>query len=242
MPKRVTSRIIRFSRWGVHYLREERTKVRQLRTENARLHNDGIRQRGHIDSLEALLASAESRIKILTGEAELHPLTGLYNRRGLERKFLEYASILRRALNKPAEMAVVFLDLDGFKKMNDKYGHAAGDHVLCAISEILSEIFSRLTDIKGHIGGDEFVAILPHTDPKGAEKLAVEIYIRLQESDNRHIRAFLKDGGGVSIGIAPIVASHEQDILTALSEAIKAADTAMYASKENGKGCISLAA
>lgn len=242
MPKRVTTRLVRFSKWVIYYLKEERRKVRQLRTENVRLYSEGNRKQGRIDYLEAVLASTEMLVRTLSEEAERHPVTSLYNRRGLERKFLEYAQILGRALNKPAEMTAVFMDLDGFKQMNDRYGHDAGDQVLCSVSEIINVVFSRLTDIKGHIGGDEFVAILPHTDPEAARVLSTQIYIRLQESSESHIQDFLKAGCGISIGIASIATSHKEDVLPALNEALKAADAAMYASKNNGKGCISLAA
>lgn len=242
MPKRVVHRLIRFSKWVARYLKKERQKVRELKVRNEFLHSQDARKTARIHYLEALLAGAESRIKLLSEEAELHPLTSLLNKRGLERKFLEYSKILGRALNKPAEISVVFMDLDGFKQVNDQHGHDAGDRMLCSIAEVLTSVFSRLTDIKGHIGGDEFVAILPNTSPQAASELASQVYIRLHESANADIQEFLRTGGGISIGIAAIPTLRDLGPERLLAEALKAADAAMYAAKENGKGRISLAA
>ena len=151
-------------------------------------------------------------------------LTGLFNRRefndALER---EFASARRRK----GSMALLLLDLDGFKQVNDTHGHAAGDKVLCAVSSRISEV-ARANDTVARIGGDEFVLICPDMSD---EESAATLSQRLIEAINlpidigaAHVRI------GVSIGIAFCT---EQ--VTWAEEMIRQADQAMYTAKKSGR-------
>ncbi len=120
-------------------------------------------------------------------------------------------------------MAVLLLDLDGFKPVNDVLGHAVGDELLCRVADRLTGCL-RAGDLAGRLGGDEFLVLLPHADATAADKVVT----RIRDA----VRAPMRIGGhavtvGVSIGVAvrPAGGHDRLDALTA------AADAAMYAAK-----------
>lgn len=151
-------------------------------------------------------------------------LTGLFNRREfkdtLER---EYASARRRK----GGMALLLLDMDGFKHVNDTYGHAAGDKVLCAVSSCISEV-ARANDAAARIGGDEFALICPDMSD---ESSAATLSQRLIEAINQPINVGVADVHvGVSIGIVFC-----SDRVNGYEDMIKQADEAMYIAKQSGR-------
>lgn len=97
--------------------------------------------------------------------AEIDPLTGVLNRRGLDKVIEREAARLKRY---PGNLSVVVGDVDGFKRINDNYGHAAGDEVLKAAAAALSATV-RSADSVARFGGDEFVVVMPETGPEEAE-------------------------------------------------------------------------
>lgn len=110
-------------------------------------------------SAERRLAELYERIAELEALAVTDPLTGLLNRRG----FAGELARARAAANRYNEHgALVFIDLDGFKPVNDTYGHAAGDHVLKRVAQALADNV-RATDRVARLGGDEFAVLLPRT-------------------------------------------------------------------------------
>lgn len=156
----------------------------------------------------------------LSAEAEelrrqtLHDdLTGLANRALLDDR-LETALHAARRSGEPC--AVMVMDLDGFKAINDTYGHAAGDIVLREVAARLSSVL-RAQDTAARLGGDEFAVVLPNTDTEGAIRTAKRIVARL------HV--------GASIGIAVF----PDDGATA-EELLAHADQAMYRAKRAGGG------
>jgi diguanylate cyclase (GGDEF)-like protein/PAS domain S-box-containing protein len=154
-------------------------------------------------------------------------LTGLPNRHALERA-LEQA--VARARRGPTG-ALLFLDLDNFKLVNDTLGHAAGDQLLVALSQVLMERL-RDGDILARIGGDEFAVLLEHATLGEAREVAE----RLRDSVDSYSyqmagRSFTL---GVSIGLARILGRHEPQILLAQ------ADTAMYTAKEGGRNRVAV--
>lgn len=158
------------------------------------------------------------------GLATRDPLTGLFNRRefraALER---EFASAGRSG----AGFALLLVDLDGFKAVNDTFGHAAGDKVLCAVAARLLE-HARAIDTVARVGGDEFVLICPGMTSR---EDAAGLSERLIDALNRPIAV---DGSeariGASIGIVFCC-----DQIEGCDELIRMADRAMYAAKHAGR-------
>jgi diguanylate cyclase (GGDEF)-like protein/PAS domain S-box-containing protein len=158
------------------------------------------------------------------------PLTGLLNRRGLE------AAISRAFAAGPDQsgtLAVLAIDLDHFKEVNDTLGHEAGDKVLHHVGRVIAASIRR-SDLVGRLGGDEFLAVLVGVGPpQQALQIAEEIIARLQlpiDLQGTTVRI------GASIGIA--MSSGPEDGPAGL---LRRADAAMYASKQAGRGRASLA-
>jgi diguanylate cyclase (GGDEF)-like protein/PAS domain S-box-containing protein len=152
-------------------------------------------------------------------------LTGLMNRRALS-EILTYE--LDRARRHASPLSLVLCDIDGFKEINDTYGHDVGDRVLQTISATLKTLL-RKTDTAGRYGGDEFMLILPETPRKGAENLTGKLLSAVQDADLN-----LPDGKphrlSMSIGIAEPLENEDS-----IDSVIKRADDAMYASKLGGR-------
>ena len=159
---------------------------------------------------------------LITARGALHalaladPLTGLLNRRGIEEE-------AARMLNAGAtELSIVYLDLDGFKSINDRLGHAEGDRALQAMSGILLETF-RAADAVGRIGGDEFVVVVaPGSDVAVAAR---RLELRLDAWRDAQDRYTL----GASIGTGTLASP----TLEGFWEAVDAADRRMYLAKRS---------
>ena len=151
-------------------------------------------------------------------------LTGLPNRLLLSQRV---AAAIEAALPTAAPFAVLFLDLDRFKIINDSLGHAFGDRVLQLVAARLQSCL-RSVDMLCRLGGDEFVVYLHEANLKDGEMVAQ----RIQEEMHR---PFTLDGIGFSIQCSMGIAMSPQDGTT-LDELIKQADTAMYRIKDQGRG------
>jgi diguanylate cyclase (GGDEF)-like protein len=144
-------------------------------------------------------------------------LTELFNRRA----FLELAEReIARARRSNAPFAVLMLDLDHFKRINDRHGHPAGDRVLAGFAALLRRCL-RAEDLVGRYGGEEFCAVLPGARKR--EALGVAERIRAQSAK--------KTGITVSIGVTLCPAGSE----TSLQSAIARADEALYRAKKSGR-------
>jgi diguanylate cyclase (GGDEF)-like protein len=150
-------------------------------------------------------------------------LTGIANRRA----FIEMGErVLQRTLAEGKPAAVLILDLDLFKNINDTFGHQTGDRVLCAFCETASETL-RPNDLFGRMGGEEFACLLPGASAENA--LAVAERIRAG-FEGRRINGTQVSNSTVSIGVA--MAS---DIGSDLAALLAAADRALYQAKANGR-------
>ncbi|MDO8284812.1 MAG: EAL domain-containing protein [Rhodoferax sp.] len=164
---------------------------------------------------------AQKRIEAL---AYTDVLTGLPNRLLLGQRV---AVALRAAQRNGSTFAVMFIDLDRFKNINDSLGHAFGDRVLIEASSRIQQTL-REVDTLCRVGGDEFIAFLQEADAFGAEIVARRILEKLGQ-------AFVLDAVNFSLGCSIGVAMYPEDGRT-LDTLIQCADTAMFRVKERGRG------
>ena len=127
-----------------------------------------VRLAAELEALKEELARARARVAELESRVDEDPLTGLLNRRGFERAFERALAYVRRY---GATAALLFLDLDGFKAVNDRHGHAAGDWVLGRLARLISGNV-RASDVAARIGGDEIVVLLWNLHVSQAEAKA----------------------------------------------------------------------
>jgi diguanylate cyclase (GGDEF)-like protein len=181
--------------------------------------SDPMRLAAEVARLEAELAAMRERVAELEAHAESDPLTGIMNRRGFERELTRAAAYLQRY---GGNAALVYLDLDGFKRVNDRFGHAAGDAVLVAVAATLVAAV-RASDIVARIGGDEFAILLWNLSPAdaGNKSLALERAVADMSVPWEGQRLAV----GATAGVAELLA--ERDIAGLLAHA----DAAMYARK-----------
>lgn len=176
-----------------------------------------------IERLREELKRSESRIEALEKSAHEDLLTGLLNRRGFERAFAHAIAYLKRY---GGSAALLYLDLDRFKPINDRYGHAVGDVVLQETARLLLGSV-RASDIAARLGGDELVLVLWNLD---AAQMAAKIRKLEALIDGASFEAHgARLEVGVSIGGAML---SETDSLTS---ALERADAAMYARKKDRK-------
>jgi diguanylate cyclase (GGDEF)-like protein len=152
-------------------------------------------------------------------EARIDSLTGLANRRALEEIL---AAEISRAHRFAHQLAVVLLDLDRFKEINDSFGHAAGDVMLRAVSRLLTSL-ARQGDTVARWGGEEFVVVLPETDLAGARRFAERLRrtIEAHSVGDMHTTA--------SCGVATMLPED------GVEDLLGAADQALYMAKSNGR-------
>ena len=163
--------------------------------------------------------------------ADHDQLTGFFNHRYLHERLGEE---LVRAQRSKTPLAVMMIDLDGFKLVNDTFGHLFGDRVLAWVAEELKATL-RASDVPARYGGDEFAVILPDTDREAAWQAAQRILEALSE------RAYQSpDRSPVSIGCSIGVAAYPADGRTA-QDLIAQADAAMYRVKDSGGSAAELA-
>jgi len=166
------------------------------------------------------------------------PLTKLHNRRFLEQKLPDDLNLVLRRHESgtaPANASMIFflIDLDHFKQVNDRYGHAAGDQVLVEVRKRLQQVF-RDSDYLVRWGGEEFLAVARDTDAVGAGELANRIRAAIAETAIK-----LEDGTGIgqtcSIGYACFPFSVAQPRLLNWEQVLQLADLGLYAAKHGGR-------
>lgn len=171
----------------------------------------------------------QSLNKQLEQISRIDGLTGVYNRRYWEEQFsLEHKRIVRN--NGPA--SVLMLDIDHFKKVNDTYGHPAGDYIIKTLAKIIKRSI-RETDICGRYGGEEFVILLPETT---ADNAAV-VGERIRQSCESYTANY--EGSDirftVSLGIAEFQKTFKDHMVW-----LEKADQALYSSKEQGRNRVTV--
>jgi len=181
------------------------------------------------DEVGQALVSASRLLHQTQRKAYHDALTGLANR-GLFMEILNQQVMLSERGH--LELAVLFLDLDGFKSINDTYGHATGDELLqAAASRIKGTI--RTTDLAARLGGDEFVVLLVQSDVKKAEALASKLVELISAPYQLH-QVNVRVSASIGVAIYPGSAKSASALLTR-------ADEAMYRAKKSGKACYVIA-
>jgi two-component system cell cycle response regulator len=189
--------------------------------------SDFISKPFNTDELEAKINRLIREIEIL-GQLELlsisDGLTGLYNRRHFDTKIFEEA---HRAHRQNHDLFLALLDVDNFKKMNDKYGHLAGDKLLKTVGDVIKHCIRADVDWPFRYGGDEFCVILTQLSKDQALMTA-----------ERFIQSFNKKKlplTGLSIGLARFIRSQNKKWTTDIFDLIKRADSALYKAKNGGR-------
>lgn len=152
-------------------------------------------------------------------------LTGIFNRRGMIEAFGAMAGQRRGAF----DLAVILIDIDHFKALNDTHGHAFGDQVLAAFADVIGRSV-RMGDMVARWGGEEFIVVCADVDRRGAQKIAEKLRERVESHDFGPCGTVT-----ASFGIYWAHGAHPD-----LSRMVSLADTALYAAKAGGRNCCRL--
>jgi diguanylate cyclase (GGDEF)-like protein len=177
-----------------------------------------------VERLERALADARKEVASLAARADVDPLTDLVNRRGFERELARACAYVKRY---GTSVALVYLDLDRFKNINDSHGHAAGDAMLKAVALVLAR-HVRASDLVGRLGGDEFAVLLWNCGEADAQVKTIMLEAAIARTTASHA------GASLSVG-----ASAGATLLLPLDQpaaVLERADCAMYARKAWRRG------
>ena len=221
----------------------DETKVRSLAMAPLRLGNRCIgvmsaqtyREMAYDDSSVRLLTAIAEQLAVAVQNAQLYnqaesradrdPLTGVFHHRYLKTRLEEE---LRRSRSNGQPVAVVMMDLDNFKNVNDTYGHLVGDDALKMVTSVVQSAV-RSSDVVGRYGGDEFMVILPETTREKTETIIDRVTAELEERDLR-----LGDGASIPVKCSIGYALFPQDAESP-ADLIAKADAALYQSKRMGR-------
>lgn len=194
-------------------------ELKQLRAENAKLKSE-------LKTYHSEVISLKEELSVAKKEATIDFLTGLVNRRRFERA-LEDAIRDRKKRGYPS--ALIFVDIDNFKQINDKYGHINGDLVLKELATIF-RFYLRANTVIGRLGGEEFAILLPGTEIDDAVKVAERLRkiienreIKINHGETKKIKVT------ASFGVTDVRPNDTVEIL------LNRADEAMYEAKKSGK-------
>jgi diguanylate cyclase (GGDEF)-like protein len=179
------------------------------------------------EAMASLTATGLERVRLfeqLRSAADIDLVTGVRNHRYLQERLRQEVA---RSARSHSPLALLMMDLDKFKPVNDRHGHADGDRVLHNVGAlIMGEM--RTSDVVARYGGDEFVVLMPDTDVAQAEHVARRVVRAIM--GRRHE---LSDGSHVSVGVSAGLAVYPADGRTS-AQLLQAADSAMYVAKRAG--------
>jgi diguanylate cyclase len=194
-----------------------------LLADRRRSRNDADQARRELEIAQARICKLESQLQQMDELVRADQLTSILNRRGLDEAFeREFA----RAMRHDTALSVALLDLDNFKRINDDFGHAAGDAVLVHFSQIVDATL-RSMDVLARFGGEEFVILLPSTTPVEAMQTIARIQAALAEQPCHYEGCTLPVT--FSAGVTAYQVGEEKHAL------MKRADAAVYKAKHAGK-------
>ena len=164
---------------------------------------------------------------LLHSIALLDSLTGVANRRQFEQRLPE---IWKHCCRNELALSVVMLDVDFFKRFNDRYGHQEGDQCLRQVAKAISDSLQRATDFVARYGGEEFICILPETKLAGAIHTAQKIVNAVQALHLEHLESSFQEVT-ISAGVASVLPKSDLTWQTL----IETADQQLYLAKESGR-------
>ena len=197
-----------------------RLRTRALRRQSEQLRTKVAEKTAELQSTVQLLEQANTRLEALSLEDDL---TGIANRRYFERSLNDEWN---RARRREQPLALILLDLDHFKDLNDRRGHPAGDDCLRRVGAFLAEAVKRSGEVVARYGGEEFAILLPGVDADGALRIA------------EMLREGIERLGSVtaSCGVAALIPTNETP-----DQLVASADRALYAAKHSGRNCVRVA-
>lgn len=209
---------------GIKYYRSGELDTRITPTGLRELHTLG-------ETFNSMIEQIQYDINQLERYSNLDGLTGLSNRRYFEQRLKEEWS---RSTRQQTPIALLFIDIDHFKRYNDHYGHLQGDDCLRRVAVAIKQAVKRDIDVTARYGGEEFVIMLPDTDISGAEQVARELQSAIRRLHIEHSDSNVEPFVTLSIGVASQLPRFP-DKADAL---LKAADVALYQAKGRGRNCI----
>ncbi|MFC7296914.1 GGDEF domain-containing protein [Herminiimonas aquatilis] len=204
-------------------LDEVMKETRLAQTEALRSRDAILAARKDVEDAEARIHNLEAKLEQMSELVREDQLTGSLNRRGLEDVFERE---LARAERRASPLCIAMLDLDDFKKINDNYGHTAGDEALIHLVRVIKETL-RTMDIIARFGGEEFLIVLPDTPLEEAVQTITRLQRELTKQIfmHNHTRLLMTFSAGVAL-------RKEQEDQQSM---IKRADAALYEAKRTGK-------
>ncbi len=173
-------------------------------------------------------AQLEKSLERVEQMAATDPLTGLYNRRHFSKVIDQ---MFAEAQRHEKDLSCVMIDLDGYKQLNDKFGHQVGDQLLIVAGKVINGNMRR-SDVAARYGGDEFVLLLPHADVEEAYQVAERIGEQFKSASSSMLNRDL--GVTMSIGISSLVGG----LPPHADQLVAQADKALYRAKELGRNRI----
>lgn len=193
----------------------------------ARVHAHSRSYRNQLQ-LRQLQKQLEANNAILKQLSDQDALTGIPNRRSFEEL---YQREWRRCLRSNKFIAVIMIDLDGFKSYNDHYGHPGGDACLQQVAQTLKKTMLRPGDVVARYGGEEFIVLLPETELEGASAVAERLRVAIQNLQIAHENSPCSPFVTISLGVA----STRPCLKVSPEQLVESADQALYQAKKRGR-------
>ncbi len=212
-----------------HILDEVLRETRLVQTEALRARDKMVLARQEVQDAEQRIHTLEAKLQHMSELVREDQLTGSLNRRGLDDVFERETA---RSDRRGTPLCIAMLDLDDFKRLNDTYGHLAGDAALKHLVKIVKDTL-RSMDVIARFGGEEFLILLPETTTEAA----THTMTRVQRELTKHF--FLHDNEKVMITFSAGVALRKPN--EGQTELVKRADQAMYTAKQTGKNRVVVA-
>lgn len=210
---------------GSRYAGLRSENIRIVQENNERLERSVIDRTHQLRTTMAQLGEANVQLREYS---QRDPLTGVYNRRHF-REVLSQALEQRGSNGQP--VALLLLDLDHFKQINDTHGHLVGDDCLNVAARCIEDVVLPRGGIVARFGGEEFVAVLPGMDAQQALQLAEAVRLRIQQTAVDHEGRNIRLSASIGVHTATGERATPEDV-------IRLADEALYRAKDDGRNCV----